>query len=427
MRSQVSAKIRMVHRGRSVPRGLLKLGSGAALTTLAVLTPFQLHAAAPDAWFLLIVYFGPGIWLVDWGGRMLGDGATDLISRWSWRSMRSGRAMILDRTGVRYCGDFPGATELFVAWADVTGTAFRALPGSSWWFCLDTAAHRADPVLRAAGPTGTVAARRLRENLDWFGTPLAVNLEICPGARAARLDRAIKSWSGGRLGCHPVEPAWWRPPPLPVIFRGPRATGRPTPVGQLFVAGAAILCGSVILGTNASDRDGELPVISGVGLVLGGYLVLASVLLGARVTKAAPAAAEDDPDAAAAALMTRAYARMQAGDLDGAAETYETVIAGPTSRHTRDAVLGRASLAMRQGRVDEARAVFASLNASDDPARAALGRIYLSVMAVAGGQATPDDFARFREAAAAGDPFASSYLTLMETAIWPDSGPERAD
>jgi len=80
---------------------------------------------------------------------------------------------------------------------------------------------------------------------------------------------------------------------------------------------------------------------------------------------------------------------------------------------------------MRRGRVDEARAVFAGLNAADDPARTALGRIYLSVLAVASGQGEPDDYARFREAAAAGDPLASSYLALMEAAMRPDSGPER--
>ncbi|WP_326558970.1 hypothetical protein [Micromonospora sp. NBC_01796] len=65
----------------------------------------------------------------------------------------------------------------------------------------------------------TRAKRRISENLRWFGTPLAVNLEVCPGARPKRLDRALRSWSDGRLGCRPVEPAWWRPPPLPSIVR----------------------------------------------------------------------------------------------------------------------------------------------------------------------------------------------------------------
>jgi hypothetical protein len=195
-------EFRLRHRGRSIPRGLLKLGSGVVLVigALAALLPLTLWlgSAAVLVWIL------PGIWLIGWGVVTIADGGTDLISRRRWRRIRGGRELVLRADGARYRGDFTATDgEVTVPWPDVTGARFEVGPEGSWWYCLDT---RTRPER---------AHWRVRENIDRFGTPLAVNLEVCPGARPRQIDRALRSWTGGRLRCVAPEPQWWRPPPFP--------------------------------------------------------------------------------------------------------------------------------------------------------------------------------------------------------------------
>ena len=87
MGSSREVELRLVHRGRSVPLGLLKSGVGLVLFGGAVAGTFPL--AGIDLWPLAL-YVLPGIWLVDWGSLMLLDGATDLISRRAWRRIPAG-------------------------------------------------------------------------------------------------------------------------------------------------------------------------------------------------------------------------------------------------------------------------------------------------------------------------------------------------
>lgn len=219
----------LVHRGRPVPLGLFKFGVGLVLWGGAIAAIFPI--AWVDLW-LLALYALPGIWLVDWGSRMSLDGVTDLISRWGWRRMRAGRAMTLDRAGVRYRGDYADGAELSVPWAQVSETVFQTGIEGSWWFCLRApvpvqaglVAQRlawspAQWAAAIAAGSATVAQRRIHENVLWFGTPFAVNLEVCPGARVGSLDRALDSWTTGRLRCRPPQPAWWKPPPFPSVGR----------------------------------------------------------------------------------------------------------------------------------------------------------------------------------------------------------------
>jgi hypothetical protein len=200
---------------------------------------------------------------------------------------------------------------------------------------------------------------------------------------------------------------------------------RRVPVGQLFISIPAILCGTLILAVELAGDGSTVPVITGIAFVSGGALSLVSALLQARKPGGEQVTAADgSTDEVAAVLLSRAYARTHAGDLDAAARAYDEIIDGPPTSHLRLAVIGRASIALRQQRLNEARTLFARLADDNDPQRAALGRTYSSIIAVATGSATPQDVARLRQAAAAGDPFAGTFQGLLDASLRPRTDPD---
>jgi hypothetical protein len=203
---RADAELRLVHRGRPVPRALAKTAYGLILLATAVLTPLLLWRPVP---VLVIVALPLLVWLVDWAAVLITDGATDILSRVAWRHLHRTRAMLLSPSGIAYSGEFPGRFQVTVDWSDVVDTTFRRGPEGSWWFCL-TATSFPLPI---EAPTDR-ATRRVAENLLWFGTPFAINLALCHGVTAGGIDRAMRRWTAGRLRCRPPEPDWWRPPGL---------------------------------------------------------------------------------------------------------------------------------------------------------------------------------------------------------------------
>jgi tetratricopeptide (TPR) repeat protein len=178
------------------------------------------------------------------------------------------------------------------------------------------------------------------------------------------------------------------------------------------VAGGAMLVGGIVafvVGLQALPGGAEGELLRAVALEERGDLDGAAAVYRA-------VADGKDPHRAADAAFLLARVHTQRRDLDAAALAYERVLELPRSRHTQSAAVGLASLALRQGRVDGARAAFERLAAADDPGLAGQGRAYLSMLAVAGGAAAPDDLTTVRDAAAAGDPVAGGFLHLVTQA-----------
>jgi hypothetical protein len=72
---------------------------------------------------------------------------------------------------------------------------------------------------------------RLLANMFWFGTPLAINLAVCPKASPARIDRFLVQHAPPGIRCVSPERAWWRPPPASHC-RSPIAAPRRTNSGS---------------------------------------------------------------------------------------------------------------------------------------------------------------------------------------------------
>ena len=237
-KEQVPDSLELVHVGRPVGLGILKTAVGLGLFGFTVLGMFLITANSGFGAFMGMLI--PALWLIDWGSLMAGDGLSDLIARWRLGDPRPSRAMILTAGGVRYSPRYiptAGNADLMVSWDEVTGSGFRRGPGGSLWFCLDALAQlpapgeleRAavqrlpvevisrmatlwiDSVITDGAPPGR---RRLLENMFWFGTPLAINLAVCPRAKPAKVDRFLARHAPRGIRCINPERAWWRPPPL---------------------------------------------------------------------------------------------------------------------------------------------------------------------------------------------------------------------
>jgi hypothetical protein len=246
--------LELVHVGRSIGLGTVKTALGAGLCAVDVTGMSLLARVGLGAVIAALV---PALWLVDWGSLMVLDGVTDVIARLRTGDSRPGLAMILSADGVRVSPRYPGSrslADLTVGWDEVTGAAFRRGPAGSLWFCLDTPSP-----LPAPGPDMVLSARnlpvervprlvtlwintvigrddppelrRLLANMFWFGTPLAVNLAVCPGGSLARVDRFLARHTPGGIRCVSPEREWWRPPPLtrylsPIGARSRNSAGR---------------------------------------------------------------------------------------------------------------------------------------------------------------------------------------------------------
>jgi hypothetical protein len=234
---RASAVLELIHVGRPVGLGIVKTALGLGLFGLTVLGMYLL--AARSGLGVAIVGLIPAFWLVDWGSLMLVDGVSDLIARWRLGDVRPHLAMVLSPDGVRCSGRYTGAADnadLTVTWDEITGSGFRRGPGGSLWFCLDAPVPIAAPgeleraaVLRlpveviprmvSAWIDSVIAGddpperRRLLANMFWFGTPLAVNLAICPKASPARVDQFLARHAPQGIRCVNPEGTWWRPPP----------------------------------------------------------------------------------------------------------------------------------------------------------------------------------------------------------------------
>lgn len=231
--------LKLVHVGRPIGMGLVKTLLGLSLIGLSGLGLFLLAKSAAG---LAAAMAGlvPALWMTDWGSLMFVDGITDVLVRLRTRHIRPGRAMILDRHGVHYSGRYTGAgDEVFdvvVAWSEITGAQFRPGPFEYPWFCLDAPTTLPDPgddlralyqrlppdhaaariwvwVSEQIGGRGRPAQRRVLENMYRFGTPLAINLALCRGGSAGRVDRFLRRWAPPHCRCLPTERPWWRPPP----------------------------------------------------------------------------------------------------------------------------------------------------------------------------------------------------------------------
>jgi hypothetical protein len=236
-RERASAVLELGHVGRPVGLGIVKTALGLGLSGLAVLGAYLL--AVRSGLGVAIAGLIPAFWLVDWGSLMLVDGVSDLIARWRVGDVRPHLAMVLSADGVRCSARYTGAADnadLTVTWDEITGSGFRRGPGGSLWFCLDAPVPIAAPgelervavlrlpveaiprmvsvwidsVIADDDPPGR---RRLLANMFWFGTPLAVNLAVCPQASPARVDQFLARHAPQGIRCVNPERAWWRPPP----------------------------------------------------------------------------------------------------------------------------------------------------------------------------------------------------------------------
>jgi hypothetical protein len=219
--------------------GLVKTLLGLGLIGLSGLGLFLL-AKSPAGLAAAMAGLVPALWMTDWGSLMFVDGITDVLVRLRTRYIRPGRAMILDRHGARYSGGYTGAGDeafdVVVAWSEITAARFRPGPYEYPWFCLDAPTTLPEPGddLRALtqslppdqaaaliwgwisaqiGEQGPPAQRRVLENMYRFGTPLAINLALCRGGSAGRVDRFLRRWAPPHCRCLPTERPWWRPPP----------------------------------------------------------------------------------------------------------------------------------------------------------------------------------------------------------------------
>lgn len=231
--------LKLVHVGRPIALGLVKTLLGLGFTGLAGLGLFVLGKSDAGLGAVMAGLI-PAFWMTDWGALMFVDGITDVLVRLRTGSLRSGRAMILDRHGVRYSSQYTGTEDdvfdVVVTWSEVTETGFRTGPFEYPWFCLDAPTTLPDPgedlramtnrlppghaaagiwawTLAQLGGEGTPAQRRLLENMYRFGTPLAINLALCRGGSARRVDRFLRRWAPPHCRCQPTERPWWSPPP----------------------------------------------------------------------------------------------------------------------------------------------------------------------------------------------------------------------
>jgi len=234
----VPDSLELVHVGRPVGLGIVKSAAGLGLFGCTVLGMFLITVSSGFGVFMGLLV--PALWLVDWGSLMAADGITDLFARWRLGDVRPSRAMVLTAEGVRYAVVYTGAAgdaDVIVRWDEITGSGFRRGPGGSLWFCLDAltefpvpgeleraavrelppelvsrmASHWIDSVIADGAPFGR---RRLLENMFWFGTPLAINLAVCPGASPGKVDRFLARHAPRGIRCVSAERAWWRPPAL---------------------------------------------------------------------------------------------------------------------------------------------------------------------------------------------------------------------
>lgn len=231
--------VTLVHVGHPLGMGLVKTQLGLGVIGLSGLGLFVL-AESPAGLAAAAAALVPALWMTDWGSLMFVDGFSDVVVRLRAGRLSPGRAMILDRYGVRYSGRYTGAGDdvfdVVVAWSEITAAQFRPGPFGSPWFCLDASttlpdpgddlralAQRLPPVYASAeismwigariGGEGTPAQRRVLENMYRFGTPLAINLALCRGGSAGRVDRFLRRWAPPHCRCLPTERPWWRPPP----------------------------------------------------------------------------------------------------------------------------------------------------------------------------------------------------------------------
>ena len=253
-KTQRSGVLELVHVGRSIPLGSLKSALGFALFAFAVggelLIGFSNFAAA-------MVGLVPALWLVDWGTMMLVDGVSDVYVRLAQGDLRPALAMVLSAEGVRFSCRYtgvPDAADLTVPWGGVTGAAFRRGPQGFLWFCLDApglipgpegldreylATMRVESIPRLVtvwinsviGPDDPPEYRRILANVFWFGTPLAVNLAICPEATVRRVDRFLVRHAPAGIRCLSPQREWWRPPLLSRYLAPIGFIGRDDPSG----------------------------------------------------------------------------------------------------------------------------------------------------------------------------------------------------
>jgi hypothetical protein len=210
-----------------IARGLAWLGVGAGVAVAAALAANRWEggslawAAGAVGMVCSIAGFAAGVPAVL-------DGVTDGLA-W-WRVDRGpGPAMRLSRDGVEYSNAFRGEFDLYVPWSEVTGCEFRPGFGGGPVFCIDALGRFPDPPPQSgcapdADPeTVTTLAlmwiaassrRPLSEippietamliDVYMFGTPLAINLDLCEGVDRAVLDRALHAWTGGSCRCLPA-------------------------------------------------------------------------------------------------------------------------------------------------------------------------------------------------------------------------------
>lgn len=153
------------------------------------------------------------------GAYLLRDGGTDLAARWMLRDIPR-RELRLHADGFDFSPAQAGDHTVSVPWSAVTACGSRPGLGPTVFFCIDApsfyppppAGHGNDPAvdpdvvrMRAhvwsmivhPGPLPPLERQMLADTYV-FGTPFAVNLEVCRRVDRARLDRALREWTDGR-------------------------------------------------------------------------------------------------------------------------------------------------------------------------------------------------------------------------------------
>jgi hypothetical protein len=207
-----------------IGRGLAWAGAGAAAAAALSLVVAG-RADEPVRWVVGVIGVACAIAGLSVGVPAVLDGVTDFLV---WRRVQRGPgpAMRLSHNGVEYSKAFRGDFEVRVPWDEVTGCEFRPGFGGGPVFCIDAPGRFPDPPPQSgcapdADPETVTtlaliwAAAHLRQPLAaiprieaamlvdvyMFGTPLAINLDLCDDLDRAALGQALGGWTGGRCDC----------------------------------------------------------------------------------------------------------------------------------------------------------------------------------------------------------------------------------
>jgi hypothetical protein len=110
-------------------------------------------------------------------------------------------------------------------------------------------------------------------------------------------------------------------------------------------------------------------------------------------------------------------------ELPAAEEHARQALGYPAGKHTVAASILLASVALRAGKTDLAKAAVAELAAAEEPEHAAAGRSYQAMFAIAEGDVSERNLATLRRATNAGDQLTGTFLEMIQQATTASATP----